>query len=87
LLHFIIVIIYSKRKREKRKDKLKIHTNIYKKKIAFLVRPGLDSFLNDIINGLSEEYETNKIIVNDYNQIEEGMRKNAINMIAVCSNK
>jgi glycosyltransferase involved in cell wall biosynthesis len=44
-----------------------------KKKIAFFVKQGMDSFIGDIINGLSDEYETRKIIVTDYKQIDEGM--------------
>ncbi|GAA0085619.1 glycosyltransferase [Clostridium sp. CTA-7] len=42
-------------------------------KIAFFVKVGMDSFLNDIINGLSEEYIVKKIIVTNYNQIDKGM--------------
>lgn len=45
-----------------------------KKKIVFFVKQGMDSFLGDIINGLSEEYETKKIVVADYKQIDEGMQ-------------
>lgn len=44
-----------------------------KKKIVFFVRQGMDSFLGDIINGVSDEYETQKIIVTEYNQIDKGM--------------
>lgn len=44
-----------------------------KKKIAFFVKQGLDSFLGDIINGLSNEYEIKKIIVTEFKQIDEGM--------------
>ena len=47
---------------------------IEKKKIAFLVKEGLDSFLGDIIEGLSKEYEVRKIIVTTYNHIVEGMK-------------
>lgn len=45
-----------------------------KKKIAFFVRQGMDSFLNDIVSRLSTEYEIKKIIVTQYNQIEEGIK-------------
>lgn len=45
-----------------------------KNKIAFFVKEGLDSFLDDIINRLSYEYETKKIIVTEYNQIDEWMQ-------------
>ncbi|MCY6958700.1 glycosyltransferase [Clostridium brassicae] len=44
-----------------------------RKKIVFFVLPGLDSFINDIINFLSEDYNTKKVIVTNYNQINEGM--------------
>ncbi|WMJ81122.1 glycosyltransferase [Clostridium sp. MB40-C1] len=44
-----------------------------KKKIVFFVLPGLGSFINDIINFLSEDYDTKKIIVTHYNQVDEGM--------------
>lgn len=47
---------------------------INKKKIAFFVLEGLDSFIDDIINSLSEKYNTKKIIVKYYNQIDEGMK-------------
>jgi 2-polyprenyl-3-methyl-5-hydroxy-6-metoxy-1,4-benzoquinol methylase/glycosyltransferase involved in cell wall biosynthesis len=42
-------------------------------KLAFFVKQGMDSFLNDIIAGLSEEYETRKIVVTEYPQIDKGM--------------
>ncbi|WPC41070.1 glycosyltransferase [Clostridium sp. JS66] len=54
------------------KDTYKI--DIHKKKIVFFVKQGMDSFLNDIINGISDEYETRKIIVTEYNHIDEGMK-------------
>ncbi|MBZ9686405.1 glycosyltransferase [Clostridium estertheticum] len=44
-----------------------------KKTIVFFVKQGLDSFLEDIINGLSGEYLTKKIIVTDFKQIDEEM--------------
>ncbi|MGV8980203.1 glycosyltransferase [Clostridium sp.] len=44
-----------------------------RKKIVFFVKQGLDSFLVNIIKELSEEYDTKKIIVTDYAQIDEGM--------------
>ncbi|ADL08328.1 glycosyltransferase [Thermosediminibacter oceani] len=43
------------------------------KKIVFFVKPGLDNFINDIIMGLTDEYETRKVIVNNLKQIDEGM--------------
>lgn len=45
-----------------------------KERLLFLVKQGLDSFLDDIIEGLYEEYETRKIIVTEYWQIDEGMK-------------
>lgn len=44
-----------------------------KKKIAFFVKQGMDSFLGDIIDGLSPIYEVKKIVVTQYKQIDEGM--------------
>ncbi|MCM1989258.1 glycosyltransferase [Oceanirhabdus seepicola] len=44
-----------------------------KKKIIFFVIPKGDSFIDYIIKGLSEEYETKKVIVTDLKQIDEGM--------------
>lgn len=45
-----------------------------REKIVFFVKQGMDSFLEDIINGLSDKYETKKIIVTNYKQIDEGMQ-------------
>lgn len=45
-----------------------------KPKIVFFVKEGMDSFLGDIIQGLTEEYWTRKIIVKDFKQIDEGMK-------------
>lgn len=42
-------------------------------KIAFFVKPRMDNFLDDIIMGLTGDYETRKILVNGYEQINEGM--------------
>lgn len=44
-----------------------------KEKIVFFVKQGLDSFLGEIINALSDEYEVKKAIVTNYSQINEGM--------------
>jgi len=44
-----------------------------KKRIVFFVKQGLDTFLGDIINGLSEDYEIKKIIITNYKQIDEEM--------------
>lgn len=43
-------------------------------KMAFFVKDGMDSFLGDIIEGLSSEYETKKIVVTEHNQIDKGMQ-------------
>lgn len=43
------------------------------KKIVFFHRSGMDSFLGDIINSLSLEYEVRKIEVTNYSQIDDGM--------------
>jgi FkbM family methyltransferase len=43
------------------------------RKIAFLLLPGADKFIDDIIEGLSSEYQTQKIIVNYYSQIDKWM--------------
>lgn len=45
-----------------------------KKKIAFFVKQNMDSFLGDIIDELSYDYETKKIVVTQYGQIDEGMK-------------
>ena len=55
-------------------DLIKKQTVERKNKIVFFVKQGLDSFLGDIITGLSEEYETKKIVVTEYKQIDEGMQ-------------
>ena len=44
-----------------------------KKKIVFFVKEGMDSFLGDIIEGLSDQYWVRKVIVSKYEQIDEGM--------------
>lgn len=44
-----------------------------KKRIIFFVKQGLDNFLEDIITGISNEYETKKIIVANFKQIDEGI--------------
>ncbi|KYH34417.1 putative S-adenosylmethionine-dependent methyltransferase [Clostridium tepidiprofundi DSM 19306] len=47
--------------------------NEIKKKLAFIVRDGLDGFINYIIENISEEYETKKVIVKESKQIDEAM--------------
>lgn len=57
------------------KDINDVNCNIHeKKKMVFFVKQGMDSFLGGIITGLSEEYETRKVIVTDYEQIDKGMQ-------------
>ncbi len=46
---------------------------VEKDKIVFFVKPGMDSFLDDIIHGLSDIYFVRKVIVRDSNQIAAGM--------------
>lgn len=46
-----------------------------KKRIVFFVKKGMDSFLDDIIEGLSNYYITKKIIVTNYEQIDLGMKR------------
>ncbi|WP_392486084.1 methyltransferase domain-containing protein [Haloimpatiens sp. FM7315] len=45
-----------------------------RKKLVFFVKQGLDNFLTDIIRNLSLKYDTKKIIVRNYKEIDEGMR-------------
>ena len=45
-----------------------------RKRIAFFVKRGMDSFLDSIITGVSGEYHTKKIIVEDFSKIDEGMK-------------
>jgi len=44
-----------------------------KKKLAVFVKPGLDSFLGDIIKSLSSDYIIKKIVVTNNKQVDEGM--------------
>ena len=46
---------------------------IEKDRIVFFVKAGMDSFLGDIIQGLSDDYFVRKIVVSDFKQIDEGM--------------
>lgn len=50
-----------------------MHKGGLKIKIVFFVKQSLDSFINDIVSDLSEQYETKKIIVTEFKQIDEGM--------------
>lgn len=45
-----------------------------KMKLAFFVKQGMDSFLGEIINGFSDEYEVKKVIVTDLKQVDDGMQ-------------
>lgn len=67
---------YSNCEDDEMKKSIESHVKIVenKKKIAFFVKSGMDSFLDDIILGLAKEYEAKKIIVTQYNQIDEGMK-------------
>jgi glycosyltransferase involved in cell wall biosynthesis len=47
--------------------------NFNRKKIAFFVRRQMDHFLDDIIYYLSEDFETRKIVVSKYGQVDTGM--------------
>lgn len=53
---------------------LKCGQLVRRKKVVFFVKPGLDSFLNEIIQGLSSEFMTRKIVVTNSSQIDAGMR-------------
>lgn len=44
-----------------------------KKKIVFFILPGLDNFIDDIIEALSKDYDTKKVLVSYYNQIDKEM--------------
>lgn len=44
-----------------------------RKKIAFFVKPNMDAFIDDIIELLCEEYDTEKIIVTNTKEIDEWM--------------
>lgn len=43
-------------------------------KVAFFVREGLDSFIDDVISYTDKFYMTKKIIVKDYKEIDEGLK-------------
>ena len=45
-----------------------------KQKIVFFVKKDLDSFLGDIIQALSHDYETKKVVVTDLKQIDQEMK-------------
>jgi len=73
-------VAYSDEQKQNTDDSLerlrKVDTNIEiteKAKIVFFVKSGLDSFLGDIINDLSDKYWVRKIIVSDFKQIDAGM--------------
>jgi len=54
-------------------DSLLVGKRINKKKIVFFCIKNGDNFLGDIIKRLSNVYEVRKIIVTNFNQIDEGM--------------
>ncbi|SEO70880.1 glycosyltransferase [Propionispora vibrioides] len=43
---------------------------VNKRKIAFFVKTGMDSFLGNIVVGLSSDYEVKKVVVTNFKQIE-----------------
>jgi len=45
-----------------------------RKKLIFLVRRQMDHFLDDIIYSLSDEYETRKCVISQYEQIDQAMK-------------
>ncbi|PRR74782.1 glycosyltransferase [Clostridium thermopalmarium] len=49
------------------------HKDEIKQRIVFFVKEGMDSFINDIISGLSQEFEVKKVITVNDTQIDEGM--------------
>ncbi|URZ07870.1 methyltransferase domain-containing protein [Clostridium felsineum] len=55
-----------------------------KKKLAFFVKEGLDNFLVDVISGVSDEYDTRKIIVKSYDQINKWMQWADISFFEWC---
>lgn len=46
----------------------------YGRKIVFFVKKGMDTFLGDIIDNISKDYNVLKIIVTEYSQIDLGMK-------------
>ena len=75
LSNFYYQRAYSNCEDDEMKKNIRKHVKTVekKKKIAFFVKPGMDSFLDDIINNLTNDYETKKIIVTEYKQIDDGM--------------
>lgn len=59
---------------EEIKQQMSKPSYINRPKIAFFIKKGMNSFVEDIIEGLSQDFETKKIIVSDLNQIETFMR-------------
>lgn len=49
-------------------------TSIFvKEKIVFFVKPGMDSFIDDVIKSMQGYYHTKKIVVSEMSQIQKGM--------------
>lgn len=46
----------------------------YDRKIVFFVKKGMDSFLGDIVDNITKDYNALKIIVTEYSQIDLGMK-------------
>lgn len=55
---------------EQNSNPIETHSKI---RVAFFAKQGLDTFIEDIINDMSDQYEKKKIIVTEYKQIDEGM--------------
>lgn len=58
---------------ENKEDRDLIKFNQCKKKLVFLVKPGMDSFLGGIIKELSRDFEVRKVIIKDLGQLEAEM--------------
>lgn len=58
-------------------ERLQQHQNVCavkeKRKLVIFVKTGLDNFIDDIIQGLVDEYDVQKIIVTDLRQIDKEM--------------
>lgn len=61
--HFILM---------KKHNKHNVMLFIYRPRLVFFVRAGLNHFINDVIALLSETFETKKVTVTHYPQIDEG---------------
>ncbi|WP_051410148.1 glycosyltransferase [Brevibacillus panacihumi] len=57
---------------------------IKKKAIAFIVKPGMDSFLEDLIKGFKGEYRVKKVVVKETSQIEQAMKWSDVSWFEWC---